>query len=145
MLIGGAGADVSKAGAGDDWLFIDADDVSYFGGDGFDTLVVLDEHSVEINGRQKSIERFLGGDGDDVARNRRGRDSVEYFGGGGNDRLMGGAGDDYISGGTGNDKLFGGSGLDTAALRCSRSFVRVEFCASQHVKDRGFRIVWAGS
>ena len=116
LLVGGAGADVLKGGAGDDWLFVDSDDVRYSGGEGFDTLVVLDEHSVKVNTQKHGIERFLGGDGNDVARNRRGQESVEYFGGGGNDRLVGGSGDDYISGGLGDDKLFGLKGVDTAAF-----------------------------
>ena len=100
LLVGGAGADLFDGGDGDDWLFVDSADVSNSGGQGFDTLVVLDKHSVKVNTQKHGIERFFGGDGNDVVRNRRGQASVEYFGGRGHDRLVGGLRSEYNSGGS---------------------------------------------
>ena len=59
-----------------------------------------------------SIEKVIGGDGNDkLIGNARG--ATTLMGGGGDDTLMGGAGSDMLEGGSGDDMLTGGAGSDT--------------------------------
>lgn len=120
-LIGGPGADQLFGGAGGDTLFIDADDTLILGGDGLDTVFVQDIRGVTLNLTEASVERAIGGDGDDVfdatgmaaATNQTGLGGNDILiGGNNNDRLIGNDGDDVLVGNDRNDRLFGNDGAD---------------------------------
>ncbi|MDP2025827.1 S8 family serine peptidase [Sulfuriferula sp.] len=121
-LAGGAGADSFNAGAGDDVLLIDANDLqaNIHGGAGIDIAQVIGDGSVTLNLTQAEIEVAQGGRGNDVFISG-GRSNTFVRGGEGDDILIGGAandalsgekGDDLIDGGAGNDLLRGHSGRD---------------------------------
>lgn len=101
IIRGGAGADILEGGAGNDRIVIDADDISFEGGDGIDTLI------------------FEGTEDFEYALAAGGFEGIET--GFGNDRIFGsdfsnsidlGAGDDFTQAGGGDDLLFGGAGAD---------------------------------
>jgi len=122
-LRGGGGVDSLEGGDGDDFLYIDADDSIVLGGAGIDTVKVDDfSAGVDVNMSNQSVERAIGGGGDDTF-DGSGYDALTDLimeGGSGNDMLIGGAGDDMLIGvntvsgsGDGTDVLIGGSGADT--------------------------------
>jgi len=121
-LAGSQGSDTFNAGAGDDVLLIDAEDLAtnIHGGDGMDIVQVVGDAGVTLNLAQAEIEIAQGGRGNDIFVGNGGK-SVFMRGGDGNDVLIGGAandalngedGSDYISGSLGNDVLRGGRGQD---------------------------------
>ncbi len=59
-----------------------------------------------------SIEKVIGGDGNDKLVGNA-RAATTLMGGGGADTLIGGAGSDMLAGGSGDDMLRGGGGADT--------------------------------
>ena len=115
-LAGGLGADRFDAGAGDDVLLIDAADTAGSGtaidaGDGLDVVQVLGEQGVTLNLAQAHVEIAVGGEGDDVLISG-GRSTVFVRGGSGNDWILGGTANDVLSGEDGNDVIDGGAGND---------------------------------
>lgn len=121
-LAGSQGSDTFNAGAGDDVLLIDAEDLAanIHGGDGMDIVQVVGDAGVTLNLAQAEIEIAQGGRGNDIFVGNGGK-SVFMRGGDGDDVLIGGAandalngedGSDYISGSLGNDVLRGGRGQD---------------------------------
>jgi murein DD-endopeptidase MepM/ murein hydrolase activator NlpD/Ca2+-binding RTX toxin-like protein len=144
LLIGGEGADQMLAGAGNDQLFVDAQDMAALaaltgtskasrinGGDGYDTLTVVDNSQLVLVADDLNVEAiaagsandtltgtkdtigyaFDGGTGNDTLVTAGGADFL--VGGAGNDTLKSSAGDDMLMGGTGSDRLEGGAGNDT--------------------------------
>jgi Ca2+-binding RTX toxin-like protein len=133
LLDGGSGADVLIGGSGDDQIFIDADDVqngSIDGGDGVDTLVVVNDEAISLTLAALNVERVTSNDGDDsldatgmamkVVIDAAGGVDVVTGGaadddlrlGSDNDTGIGGLGDDEIRGGDGNDTVYGQDGDD---------------------------------
>ena len=133
-LSGDAGADVLDGGDGNDFIFADFQDFSQgsvTGGNGFDTLYVVDTSrpedapadyapaGVTVTLAAADLEAAYGGDGDDwfsaqgqVAGTVGLTDDVSLFGGGGNDVLLGGVASDVLSGDGGNDEVYGWHGDD---------------------------------
>ncbi|MDZ7920676.1 calcium-binding protein [Rhodoferax sp.] len=144
LLVGGEGADQILAGAGHDQLFVDAADTASLstlvgtakssrinGGDGYDSLTVVDNSQLVLVADDIQVEAvaagsaddtitgtsdttdfsFDGGAGNDVLHTAGGADFL--MGGAGNDNLKAGSGDDMLLGGTGSDRLEGGAGNDT--------------------------------
>lgn len=112
-LIGNAGADTFKGGAGADLLVIDADDQmrDIDGGTGIDTVVVADERGVVLNLAQTNTEIVYGGYGNDVFIGG-GADNYFIEGASGKDIIIGGTADDVLSGQDGDDDIDGGAGDD---------------------------------
>lgn len=110
-LVGGFGVDVLRGGGGNDALVIDADDVSFFGGAGIDTVSTEDARGITVNLGAHELEKAAGGAGNDVL-SAGSAVNVTLDGRGGNDVLTGGAGADILSGGEGADTLHGGGGDD---------------------------------
>lgn len=98
----GAGQDRVDAGAGDDTIVMDADDFNnnlfinqiVSGGEGYDTVVIKDDQGVNFDMGLTSVEKFVGGDGNDNILGSDGNDLV--YGGAGADTYLTGAGDDTI-------------------------------------------------
>ena len=121
-LAGGAGADSFNAGAGDDVLLIDANDLqaNLHGGAGIDIVQVIGDGGVTLNLTQAEVEVAQGGRGNDVFISggrsntfvRAGEGDDILIGGAANDALSGEQGDDLIDGGAGNDLLRGHAGRD---------------------------------
>ena len=136
LLRGEAGNDVLSGGAGDDTLIGGEGNDSLDGGTEFDRISYADQtEPVTIDltegtgGGVKAgsdtwtgIERYTGGNGDDVVNGGPGDDFLE--GGPGDDAIMGDAGRDFLDGGSGDDtfrelkgvgrdELTGGAGSDT--------------------------------
>jgi Ca2+-binding RTX toxin-like protein len=131
-LDGGAGADTLVGGAGDD-TYVDVstgDVITETATGGVDwirsaTLTALtgftNIEGLEFTGAtgvllqngtaNTSIERFIGGAGNDTLNGWGGNDNLS--GGAGNDSLSGGDGDDVLQGGSGADTVSGGLGNDT--------------------------------
>jgi Ca2+-binding RTX toxin-like protein len=120
------GDDLTRTGAGDDWVSGgDGDDeIETRGGD---DLISGGEGRDEIDGGEgddgiaggDDDDRIEGGDGDDVIAGERGEDTIGggddddvIDGGDGDDDLDGDAGDDGILGGDGDDRIDGGDGDD---------------------------------
>jgi Ca2+-binding RTX toxin-like protein len=147
ILLGGEGADQLQGGAGNDQLFVDGADLTALaaltgtakstrinGGDGYDSLVVLDNSQLNLVADDINVESVLagsandsitgknnavnyvfdGGAGNDALTTAGGEDVL--LGGAGNDTLKSGAGDDVLSGGAGTDRLEGGAGNDVYVL-----------------------------
>lgn len=121
-LVGGQGSDAFNAGAGDDMLIIDAQDLqqNIHAGDGNDMLQVVGADGVTLNLAQAEVEVAVGGTGNDVFIGG-GRSSVFVRAGDGDDLIIGGAandalsgenGSDFVDGGAGNDVIRGGRGQD---------------------------------
>jgi Ca2+-binding RTX toxin-like protein len=121
-LVGSQGADSFDAGAGDDVLLIDADDLpqNIHGGAGTDIVQVIGDAGVTLNLALAEVEVVQGGRGDDEFAGG-GRSSVFVAAGDGNDIVAGGLandalsgedGEDFIEGGAGNDVVRGGRGQD---------------------------------
>ncbi|WP_342242213.1 calcium-binding protein, partial [Inquilinus sp. OTU3971] len=106
MLSGGAGGDYLDGGAG--W------DTAYFGA-AVTINLATGAHSGEAAGDLfLGIEKFSGGEGDDVMIASDA--GAAYFAGGdGIDALYGGARDDWLQGGKGADAIKGGAGSDTVS------------------------------
>lgn len=114
------------ADAGDDTFFAGASAETFYGGDGFDTVIFSGRQGVRIatddsfaNGGAatgdiyQNIDQFIGAAGADFMKGHIGAD--RFFGGLGRDELRGEGGDDILGGGAGKDRLFGDLGND--ALR----------------------------
>jgi Ca2+-binding RTX toxin-like protein len=84
-----------------------------------------------------SIERVIGGSGNDFLIGGSGNDTIDggagddvIEGGSGNDYLIGGDGNDTLGSGSGTDTLDGGDGIDTADFRyTSSSSLRIDLAA----------------
>jgi|GEM_PF-3053468 len=98
---GGAGADVVKSGAGEDYMAGADGDDRLEAGAGKDDLYGEDGDDL-----------LDGGDGDDYMAG--GADEDILFGGAGADSLWGEDGDDFLIGGAGDDYIYGGEGRDIA-------------------------------
>lgn len=113
ILNGGSGNDTLDGGDNDnDWDTADYSDIT--------TAIKVDlnvgeEQNTLGSGTDKliSIERVLGGFGNDTLTGWTDDDS-DLEGNAGNDSLVGGNADDYFFGGAGNDTLIGGTGNDSA-------------------------------
>jgi len=100
----GAGQDRVDAGAGDDTIVMDAEDFDnnlfinqiVYGGEGFDTVIIKDNRGVNFDMELTSVEKFVGGSG--------------------NDNVLGSSGDDIIYGGAGADTYLTGAGDDTVYI-----------------------------
>ncbi|MBY0338070.1 MAG: FG-GAP-like repeat-containing protein [Acetobacteraceae bacterium] len=108
-LIGGVGNDTLNGGAG-----IDTADYSANGA----AQAIFVNHVLGNDGLGgtdtfSSIERVLGGAGNDNILMGFATTGVTAAGNGGNDSLAGSAFDDVLSGGSGNDRLIGGNGNDS--------------------------------
>ncbi|MGH6735213.1 MAG: hypothetical protein ACRECX_03930 [Methyloceanibacter sp.] len=114
LIAGLGGNDILDGGAGNDTLL---------GGDGFDTVTYANAAGAvtvnlaagtasKPNGTDtlESIERVIGGDGDDLLFGHNGRNSL--IGGDGNDALRGRSGNDVLRGQGDNDFLAGGNHRD---------------------------------
>ncbi|WP_152612914.1 calcium-binding protein [Tateyamaria sp. ANG-S1] len=143
MLSGDDGADVIDGNDGNDLIFADAADFAMgavSGGNGFDTLIVVDPDrpetptdayaapGVSVNLAAHAFEVAYGGEGDDFFSAQGATagtvgltDNVNLFGGEGDDTLLGGVssdllsgdgGHDSINGWHGDDAIFGGAGND---------------------------------
>jgi Ca2+-binding RTX toxin-like protein len=112
-LVGAQGSDVFNAGAGDDMLIIDAEDLqaNIHAGVGMDMLQVVGSTGVTINLAQAEVEVAVGSTGDDVFVGG-GRSSVFVRANDGNDILIGDAANDALSGENGADLIDGGAGND---------------------------------
>ena len=75
------------------------------------TTDVNEAKAVEEAPIYTSIEKVIGGDGNDMLTGNMNA-STTLMGGGGNDTLTGGMRDDMLDGGGGNDSLSGGAGAD---------------------------------
>jgi Ca2+-binding RTX toxin-like protein len=101
-ISGGAGADKADAGSGDDFIVMDYDDFNtdeflvniVNGGDGFDTVKIDDTRGVIFDMGLTNIEKFIGGDGDDVIIGSEFADIV--IGGGGADVFYTLGGNDIV-------------------------------------------------
>ncbi|MBK9021013.1 MAG: hypothetical protein IPL72_13890 [Sulfuritalea sp.] len=105
-LLGGDGADLLAAGAGDDLLIGDAS----VSGDVVDSWEITLNPPSEGNGGNY-VYTLNGVTGLDDGEGLSGADSL--YGGAGVDWLLGNGGNDLLDGGTGNDVLFGGANNDT--------------------------------
>jgi Ca2+-binding RTX toxin-like protein len=135
IISDGEGADIVDGGDGDDVVIAaaDAQNDSYVGGDGFDTIdysasdesVTIDMIANTAEGLAigedtiKGFEQAVGGAGDDNLYGSSGDDTIAggdgddtIKGADGNDILQGGAGDDTLQGGAGNDVISDGEGAD---------------------------------
>ncbi|TRW96279.1 type I secretion C-terminal target domain-containing protein [Paracoccus sp. M683] len=122
--------EIAKGSAHDDTLIADYYSVGLDGGDGIDTLDLMQSYgpgySSTINlaaGTSSgygttfwlaNIENVIGRSGNDTITGSSGANKLE--GRDGNDTLIGGGGDDLLLGGNGSDTLSGGTGADTFRL-----------------------------
>ncbi|HYD36927.1 MAG TPA: calcium-binding protein, partial [Allosphingosinicella sp.] len=134
LIVGNAAADHAPmfGMGGDDYLAAGADSGSLFGGEGNDTIDLLDalnpaDHFGEAGDDRVmggiADDRIFGGEGEDEIAGNDGADHLDggdgadlIDGGGGNDSIVGGAGDDHLEGGAGNDFLLLQDGGDDLAL-----------------------------
>lgn len=106
-LDGGAGADQMAGGAGDDLFFVDNENDSVFGGEGYDEIRASSNRGGTGHTGEKLV--FVG-TGDFVGWGDIQDDLI--IGGAWNDTLHGGSGKDKLIGGAGNDVLFGDYDVD---------------------------------
>ena len=111
QLSGLAGADILLAGAGNDELFIDGQDVMIRGGSGYDIAYVLGTAGVTLDLGASELEMVKGAAGNDTFTNSS-VSGVAMYGGLGDDSLTGGSGADVLVGDAGVDQLHGGAGDD---------------------------------
>ncbi|TLU55455.1 MAG: hypothetical protein FDX18_10535, partial [Chlorobium sp.] len=149
-LVGGEGSDTFNAGAGDDMLIIDSDDLqeNIHAGEGFDMLQVVGSEGVTINLTQSEVEVAVGGTGEDIIIGG-GRSSVFVQGGEGDDILIGGASNDSLSAQKGADLVDGGAGTDIQAelrgqvyLKTSEMPVDSLFTDEWYLSDINILPVW---
>jgi Ca2+-binding RTX toxin-like protein len=135
-LAGGLGSDTFNAGAGDDILLIDANDLqqNIHGGTGTDIAQVVGDRGVTLNLSQAEVEVAQGGRGNDIFV-ADGRSSVFVRGGDGNDVLIGGSAADALSGEDGDDLIDGGAGNDV--LRGHRGEDNISGGAGDDLLDGG--------
>jgi len=112
VLQGNDGADSFTGGTGADDFFIDAQDVFFDGGGGYDRLIVVGAAGVNVALDGANIERTIGGSGNDEFDGTGVATTLVMSGLGGNDTLTGSSVTDQLSGGDGNDLLNGGGGDD---------------------------------
>ncbi|MGW8168459.1 MAG: hypothetical protein ACWGHH_00360 [Sulfurovaceae bacterium] len=117
-LSGGDGSDILSAGSGNDTLVIDALDKTYYGGSGYDTLILEGDVGISVNLPDNGIEAVFGSAGNDKidALLNKGifysTTSAIIYGNDGDDTIIGSNVGDFISGGIGNDILNGSAGND---------------------------------
>lgn len=135
-LVGGQGSDAFNAGAGDDMLIIDAQDLqqNIHAGDGNDMVQVVGADGVTLNLAQAEVEVAVGGTGNDVFIGG-GRSSIFIRADDGDDLIIGGAANDALSGESGNDFIDGGAGNDV--IRGGRGQDQLLGGASDDVIDGG--------
>lgn len=103
-VLADAGNDVTRLGAGPDFVNSAQGRDRVFGGGGNDWL--------------------RGGAGNDVVRGGAGADYL--VGTDGRDRLFGGAGDDKLAGGDASDRLYTGTGRDVASCGAGTDYAKVD-------------------
>ncbi|MGL4637485.1 MAG: beta strand repeat-containing protein [Beijerinckiaceae bacterium] len=104
-LIGGDGADVLRGGSDNDYLYIDAADVTIDAGAGLnDVIVVFNEtNGVNLNITAANAEYVIGGSGNDILNAAGSVNAVAIQGGNGADTITGGNASDYLYGNAGGD------------------------------------------
>ncbi len=118
---GGGGADILNGLAGNDTLFVDADDiVREEVGNGYDYVVVKSSYALNAGAEIElmtttdnagtSAFNLTGNEFANIIQGNNGENVLS--GGGGNDRLVGLGGSDTLYGGDGDDMLIGGDGSD---------------------------------
>lgn len=137
ILLGGGGADRLYGGAGNDTLVVDLDDLTngvIDGGDGYDTISVVNAPGVTLWMSAYNAEIAYGSDGNDTIYGddntlRLWTDAATVSSEGvynpgwidagytlkgraGDDALHGSLNDDHLDGGTGTDSLYGSGGDD---------------------------------
>lgn len=125
-LVGGPGRDSLTGGGDNDTFTVDAADVQWVGGKGYDAVYVTDgvqtaavtNTTVTVNGRSITATgleflSLVGTAKNDTLDASQFDGSVSLDGLDGNDTLRGGKGVAYLSGGAGADKLFGGPAADS--------------------------------
>ncbi|MDT7520614.1 calcium-binding protein [Rhodoferax sp. TBRC 17660] len=125
ILLGGEGADQLQGGAGNDQLFVDGADLAALsaltgtakstrinGGDGYDSLVVLDNSQLNLVADDINVESVLAGSANDGITGKNNAVNYVFDGGTGNDTLITAGGEDVLLGGAGNDTLKSGAGAD---------------------------------
>ncbi|WP_020592846.1 polymorphic toxin-type HINT domain-containing protein [Kiloniella laminariae] len=110
-LSGGSGIDSLQGGAGHDTLYIDSDDASIDGGEGYDVAIVSNQSAVTLNLNASNIEAAIGNKGNDDF-SYQGREDISLRGEDGDDILRAGDGDDLLVGGLGADRFHAGAGDD---------------------------------
>lgn len=114
--------DVINGGGGHDVLFLSDQQDAFFLDDHYSdfhpsiTFEVSEDESFSV-ARIDDIEEIHGGLGDDIIDLTSERfslegESIEIFGGSGNDTIWGSGANETLSGGDGDDNLFGGVGAD---------------------------------
>ena len=167
LLVGGEGADQLRGGAGNDQLFVDGADLAALtsltgsakstrinGGEGYDSLVVLDNSQVNLVVDDIGVEAVIAGGANDnitgalntanyVFDGGAGNDSLTtvggndvLLGGAGNDTLKSGAGTDVLAGGAGDDRLEGGAGNDVYVFNRGDGADRILDYAEDWYKER---------
>ena len=168
LLVGGEGADQLRGGAGNDQLFVDGADLAALtsltgsakstrinGGEGYDSLVVLDNSQVNLVVDDIGVEAVIAGGGANdnitgalntanyVFDGGAGNDSLTtvggndvLLGGAGNDTLKSGAGTDVLAGGAGDDRLEGGAGNDVYVFNRGDGADRILDYAEDWYKER---------
>ena len=107
------GADILSGGAGDDLLYIDADDTSVNGGAGSsDQVIVTGAAGVTLDVAIAEVELAFGAGGNDTFNGASGTSALFMDGGAGDDILTGGSANDTLAGGDGIDRITGGAGND---------------------------------
>ncbi len=154
-LFGGEGRDTLFGGEGDDFLLPGAGVDTIDGDSGFDTLS-YDESSatggvsvsfvagflgvaIDWAGDQDNfveIERIVGTSFDDTLDATSYGQSLQLFGGAGNDTITGGNQNDTISGGDGEDRLYGGGGANIFIAGSGDDFIWIE-SADDRIADGG--------
>jgi len=115
FLAGDEGIDDIRGYHGNDVLFVDSDDLSFgivHGGEGIDTLRVIDDEAVTVNMPLLAVEAVFSLGGDDSISAWGEWTEVTVNGGAGKDTITGGHATDYLSGNRGDDKIFGGGDYD---------------------------------
>ena len=131
---GELGADIIYGYGGADEIEARGGENKIYGGDGNDTLCILDANSRDMNylygeagddflGGYTSQDYLYGGEGNDSLSGSVGNDFL--YGGAGDDKLFSGEGDDYIEGGAGADRIRGETGFDTLSYANSPQAVSV--------------------
>ena len=115
IFFGEAGADALSGGAGNDWLYFDADDTLVDGGADFDRAVIVGSSPVNLlSVGLTNVELVYGAQTENDIIDASGLSSrVDIQGQGGNDTITGTAFNDILRGDAGNDIINGGDGIDS--------------------------------
>lgn len=110
VVRGGLGADTYYTLAGDDTVYIDAEDIQAKSGNfidtglGYDKIYIEDSRGVEFDIADTHAEEIIAGSGNDILRNSS-NTNVSIFGMEGNDTIYASSGTEVLDGGTGIDTL----------------------------------------